>query len=133
MCNRCGKPLCGCKEPKICGCEYVAEGTCVEYTGRPLPTIGINPNDNLNQVLRKIDDKILGIEFDMVNSFTGYSSGGKTEIYAGYGEGGVHTFKTMDVGPGINIKDSDGVIKLSISEEYIREKVLDYLTDLKLV
>lgn len=128
----CGVKKCGCRkvvctcEPITCGCETMGDARCILYTGRNLDTLHISNGDSLDSVLHTIDDKIQDLEFLGSNVFSGNNIGGKTPIYSGKNANDVHEFRTLEVSRGLKITHSDTTIRISIDEEYLKEKFLEF-------
>lgn len=120
---------CGRKESKCCADN--ADARNLHYNGRCLDSLNIESGTTLDIALMNIDSIVEGMKFDIKNvSFTGNNVGGNIGIYKGLNDRGVHEFKTLEIGRGINVKNTENSIQLSISEEYIKELIFDCINGL---
>ena len=121
----CHKVVCTC-EPITCGCDTMGDARYILYTGRDLDVLHIDNGDSLDNILHKIDDRFQDLEFLGNNVFSGNNVGGKTSIYLGKNANDIHEFRTLEVSRGLKITHSDTTIKISIDDEYLKEKFLEF-------
>ena len=112
-------------------CSANADARDLRYNGRCLDSIRVMSGDTLDAALMSIGSVVEDMKFDIKNiSFTGNNVGGNIGIYKGLNDRGIHEFKTLEVGRGINVKNTENSIQLYISDEYIRGLILDIINGL---
>lgn len=114
----CKKPKpCGCQEPEICGCKTKVDLLCSFYSGSPLLPSGIQPGDDGNTAIKKLNDSIADLPDSEYEPTLIDNIGGKIKVYKGLDPGTmIHEFKTIQGTDGIIVEDSQGTSQCDAGE-----------------
>lgn len=110
-------------------CCNKTDATLVEYTGRCLENIGVAEGHTLDHALKRIDAKIETLSHKVDNDFIGLNLGDGAKVYKDKGQNGSHTFRTLKVGKGIKLTETDDTIVVAVDETLIKELVLGFYNE----
>lgn len=133
-CTKCAKKIeyCGCKkEPKTCGCTVKTDAKCVFYNSdSELIPMGVIKGDNLDGILKVINDMFCDINLRLEQSFIGANVGSGFEIYKGQNLDGIHEFKTLIGGEGIVLTETSNGIEVKGDAMFIDKHLKEFVNDL---
>ena len=134
MCNKCGnnKPVgqCGCEEPvKFCGCSTKLDSKCVIYDACSLTPLGVIRGDNLEEIIKMINDMFSDVYVAIDNAFVGLNVGLGSEIYKGQNENGVEEFRTLEKGNGILLIQKDNTIEIKVDTVWLDSYLQDFMNE----
>lgn len=134
MCNKCGnnKPVgqCGCEEPvKFCGCSTKLDSKCVIYDACSLTPLGVIRGDNLEEIIKMINDMFSDVYVAIDNAFVGLNVGLGSEIYKGQNENGVEEFRTLEKGNGILLIQKDNTIEIKVDTVWLNSYLQDFMNE----
>lgn len=114
-----------CNDKKIeCGCKIKLPVECIRWTSAPTSYLPILTNENLESIIKKIENALKNISspsvaIDIQNIGTG------TPLYAGKTTSNIYQFKTLSEGTGISISPQVDTITISSNQNH------NNLTDLQ--
>lgn len=112
-----------CKEINkvTCGCIDKTDAKCVIYDSVTLQPLCVLKGDNMEEIIKKINDKFRSVGFDIENAFVARNVGGRVEVYKGKNEKGIVDFRTLEGIEGIKVKNDDTTITIHIDEEWLKK------------
>ena len=120
-CNK-HKP-CGCEQPEICGCKTKVDLLCSFYSGAPLLPSTIQPGDDGNTAIKKLNDYLADLPDSEYEPTLMDNIGDKIEVYKGQNPGTmIHEFKTIQGSEGVIVEDSLGTSSCD-KGEFINVKI----------
>lgn len=127
-CNCNKKPninLCGDNNKIKCGCTNPIDSKCVNYTSTNLDNIGVETGNNIEYILKKINDLIGSIRHEIVNSLIRIfiNVGKGKELYKGQNINGIDEFRTLDTNESINLIQNDETLYFKVDEDWFNSKV----------
>lgn len=124
---------CGCEQPEICGCKTKHDLLCSFYSGAPLIPSNIQPGDDGNTAIKKLNDYIAEIPDSEQEPTLLDNVGGKIEVYKGQDPGTlIHEFKTIQGSEGVIVENSQGTgncdageyINVRIDKQWIKDYLI---------
>ena len=112
---------CGCPTQKMCGCSSKIDAKCVIYDSKKLDPICILNGDNLEEIIKKINDLFKSMSFDIDNAFVAMNVGGKVEVYKGQNSNCVEEFRTLQGVEGITVIQDGDIVKIKIDTEWLED------------
>ena len=112
---------CGCPTQKMCGCSSKIDAKCVIYDSKKLDPICILNGDNLEEIIKKINDLFKSMSFDIDNAFVAMNVGGKVEVYKGQNSNCVEEFRTLQGVEGITVTQDGDIVKIKIDTEWLED------------
>lgn len=132
-CERCKKSpdvKCGCGDKvKVCGCPVKVETKCVRYNGESLTPLGVIKGDNLEQILKRINELFCEVDVKLDETFLGQNVGLGVEIYKGKNADGYHEFRTLHAGNGILLSQTANGVEIKADSEFINTHIRNNLND----
>ena len=131
-CKKCNQPKnpCGCKKPEFCSDCIITLGTkCVVYdSDQNLKQIAIRPGQDMNKVIKAIDNMGQSLKDAIDDAFVGKNIGNFSEVFAGYDPSDEkYAFRTLTGGLGIIVEQLKDFLTIGISPEFLdeyRDKIL---------
>lgn len=131
-CNKCNKSSyqCGCEEPvQLCGCSTKVDAKCVIYDACALTPLGVIRGDNLEEIIKMINDMFSDVYVQIDNAFIGMNTGLGAEVYKGQNSEGIEEFRTFDKGTGILINQKADSIEISADTEWFENMIKNFVLD----
>lgn len=133
MCNKCGSnkptPVCGCNKPKLYGCTTKVDAKCVNYSGGNLTPLGVVGGDNLEDILKIINELFRDLLVKLEDNFIGENVGHGSEIFKGLGIDGRYEFRTIEGGVGIIVEQKGDVVEIKADPEFFNTNFKTFLND----
>ena len=131
-CNKCNKSSyqCGCEKPvQLCGCSTKVDAKCVIYDACALTPLGVIRGDNLEEIIKMINDMFSDVYVQIDNAFIGMNTGLGAEVYKGQNSEGIEEFRTFDKGTGILINQKADSIEISADTEWFENMIKNFVLD----
>ena len=133
MCNKCGSPKpiehCGCEPVKFCGCSTKVDSKCVIYDACSLTPLGVIKGDNLEEIIKMINDMFSDVYVAIDNAFVGMNVGLGSEIYKGQNENGIEEFRTLEKGTGILLIQKDNTIEIKVDTIWLNSYLQEFMNE----
>lgn len=133
MCNKCGSPKpiehCGCEPVKFCGCSTKVDSKCVIYDACSLTPLGVIKGDNLEEIIKMINDMFSDVYIAIDNAFVGMNVGLGSEIYKGQNENGIEEFRTLEKGTGILLIQKDNTIEIKVDTIWLNSYLQEFMNE----
>lgn len=108
---------CGCEQPEICGCKTKHDLLCSFYSGAPLIPSEIQPGDDGNTAIKKLNDYLADLPDSEYEPTLMDNVGNKIEVYKGQDPGTlIHEFKTIQGSEGVIVENSVGTSQCNAGE-----------------
>ena len=131
-CNKCNKSSyqCGCEKPvQLCGCSTKVDAKCVIYDACALTPLGVIKGDNLEEIIKMINDMFSDVYVAIDNAFVGLNVGLGSEIYKGQNENGVEEFRTLEKGNGILLIQKGNTIEIKVDTVWLNSYLQDFMNE----
>ena len=120
---------CGCPAQKMCGCSSKIDAKCVIYDSCALTPLGVIRGDNLEEIIKMINDMFSDVYVQIDNAFIGMNTGLGAEVYKGQNSEGIEEFRTFDKGTGILINQKVDSIEISADTEWFENMIKNFVLD----